>query len=72
MSVKKAGNQQHENQENGALADGIDKLAVYRTLVRILVHLEGKDYTGEPVRQAEVLEHDDPPNPASESSISQG
>ncbi len=50
--------------------EGIDIVAIYRTVLRALVHLEQKDYTED--RQADVLIHDDLPDPASAEDSSQG
>ena len=44
--------------------EGIDMVAIYRTVLRALVHLEGKDYTED--RQADVVVHDDLPDQASD------
>jgi len=60
--------------ENRRLVDNeIDKVAISRTILRILAHLEKVEYTTScNERQAEVLAHDDPPNPASEESTTRG
>ncbi len=50
--------------------EGIDMVAIYRTVLRALVHLEQKDYTED--RQADVRKHDDLPDPASADDSSQG
>ncbi len=50
--------------------EGIDMVAIYRTVLRALVHLEEKDYTED--RQADVLIHDDLPDPASANDTPQG
>ncbi len=50
--------------------EGIDMVAIYRTVLRALVHLEGKDYTEH--RQADVVVHDDLPDPASAKDTLQG
>ncbi len=50
--------------------EGVDMVAIYRTVLRALVYLEGKDYTEH--RQADVRKHDDLPNPASAKDTPQG
>lgn len=64
----------HTSEPNGEPMSGIgiDKSAIYQTILRILVRLEESDYTDHTVRQVEVMEHNDPPNPASDEHISQG
>jgi hypothetical protein len=52
--------------------EGIDMLGACRAILRVLVHLENAEYTSDQSRQAEVLAHDDLPNPASDRSTSQG
>ncbi len=52
--------------------EGIDLLTAYRTVLRVLAHLESGEYTSEHDQQADVVEHDDLPDPASESTTSQG
>ena len=52
--------------------EGIDMLGACRTILRVLVHLENAEYTHESLRQAEVLAHDDLPDPASDSVTTQG
>ena len=52
--------------------EGIDMLGTCRAILRVLVHLENEEYTSDQSRQAEVLAHDDLPNPASGVSTSQG
>ena len=52
--------------------EGIDMLGACRAILRVLVHLENEEYTSDQSRQAEVLAHDDLPNPASGVSTSQG
>ncbi len=51
-------------------SEGIDKVAIYRAVLRALVHLEQKDYTED--RQADVRKHDDLPDPASAKDTLQG
>ncbi len=53
-----------------APSESIDKVAIYRAVLRALVHLEQKDYTED--RQADVRKHDDLPDPASACDTSQG
>ncbi len=55
-------------------AEGIRMTEVYRAILRVLVHLEKKEYTSvkSNKRQADVVEHDDPPDLASAQDISQG
>ncbi len=65
--------------------EAIDMLAACRAILRALVHLAEAEYTPEHLntvgavedtgdiwQQAEVVEHDDLPDPASASDISQG
>ncbi len=54
------------------LEEGIDMLGACRAILRVLVHLENEEYTSDQLRQAEVLAHDDLPDPASDVSTSQG
>jgi hypothetical protein len=50
-----------------------DMVAISQILLRMVAHLEKVEYTAlHKERQAEVLEHDDPPDPASDTDISQG
>ena len=50
----------------------IDLVSIYRTVLRVVAHLEESDYNGGNLRQAEVLKHDDLPDPASRVPNSQG
>jgi hypothetical protein len=50
----------------------IDMLGACRSILRVLVHLENAEYTSDQWRQAEVVVHDDLPDPASDVSTSQG
>jgi hypothetical protein len=50
----------------------IDLVSIYRTVLRVVAHLEGSDYNGEKLRQAEVYHHSDLPDPASRADNSQG
>ena len=55
--------------------DGINKEALYRSLLEIVAYLDETQYTESNSfidRRAEVVEHSDPANPASEDSTSQG
>lgn len=55
--------------------DGINKEALYRSLLEIVAYLDETQYTeGSSFidRRAEVVEHSDPADPASEESTSQG
>jgi hypothetical protein len=52
--------------------EGIDMLEACRAILRVLVHLENAEYTSDQWRQAEVVEHDDLPDPASRGNNSQG
>jgi hypothetical protein len=61
-----------DRQEGRTQAEGTDRITIYQALLRILVHLEHKDYTQKEVRQADVWAHDDPPDPASARDNSQG
>lgn len=49
---------------------------VYRTLLRMVAYLEETGYTEDPsdinLRQAEVYQHPDPADPASDDDTSQG
>jgi hypothetical protein len=51
---------------------GINMVGIYRTVLRVIAHLEETDYTGQNSRQAEVLKHRDLPDPASSVTNSQG
>jgi hypothetical protein len=72
MSSEKPFSESHNSNRNLPLEPNVDKMSVYQTILRILVHLEQKDYTEGDLRQADVLQHDDPPNPASIRETSQG
>jgi hypothetical protein len=50
----------------------IDLISIYRTVLRVVARLEESDYNGGNSRQAEVLAHDDLPDPASRKGNSQG
>jgi hypothetical protein len=50
----------------------IDLVSIYRTVLRVVAHLEQSDYTGQNSRQAEVRQHPDLPDPASRTDNSQG
>lgn len=50
----------------------IDLVSIYRTVLRVVAHLDGSDYNGEELRQAEVSHHSDLPDPASRVDNSQG
>ncbi len=50
----------------------IDLVSIYRTVLRVVAHLEKSDYNGGNSRQAEVLKHADLPDPASRVDNSQG
>jgi hypothetical protein len=52
--------------------EGIDMLGACRAILRVLVHLENAEYTSDQWRQAEVVVHDDLPDPASRLDNSQG
>jgi hypothetical protein len=45
---------------------------VYRSLLRIVAHLQGSEYTEEMLRQTEVYHHPDLADPASALNTSQG
>lgn len=53
-------------------AEGIDLLTAYRTVLRVLAQLESEEYTSACERQADVVVHDDLPDPASEQHTRQG
>jgi hypothetical protein len=53
-------------------AEGIDLVTAYRTVLRVLAHLESHEYTSVCERQADVVVHDDLPDPASEFRTRQG
>ena len=56
-----------EEEVNETKSSGVDMVAISRILLRILAHLEEVEYTESHIeRQAEVLAHDDPPDPASD------
>lgn len=50
----------------------LDWVSICRVLLRVVAFLEESDYTEPHTRQIEVLAHPDLPDPASESSTSQG
>ncbi|MCC6973636.1 MAG: hypothetical protein IT322_06475 [Anaerolineae bacterium] len=50
----------------------VDLVSLYRIVLRVLACLEESDYTEENLRQVEVLEHSDLPDPASGCGTSQG
>ena len=53
-----------ETVKHEAETNGVDMVAISRILLRILAHLEEVEYTDSHIeRQAEVLAHDDPPDP---------
>jgi hypothetical protein len=52
--------------------EGIDLLTAYRTVLRVLAQLESEEYTSACERQADVVVHDDLPDPASDSRTRQG
>jgi hypothetical protein len=58
--------------EQEQLEEGIDMLGACRAILRALVHLENAEYTETSLRQAEVMEHNDLPDPASDDSTAQG
>lgn len=52
---------------------GVDMVAISEILLRVLAHLEKQEYTDlQNERQAEVLAHDDPPDPASDCNTARG
>jgi hypothetical protein len=53
-------------------AEGIDLVTAYRTVLRVLAHLESHEYTSECERQATVVVHDNLPDPASGLNTRQG
>ncbi len=53
-------------------AEGIDLLTAYRTVLRVLAHLQSEEYTLDNEWQADVVVHDDLPDPASEYRTRQG
>jgi hypothetical protein len=59
-------------EESMKQTEGIDLLTAYRTVIRVLAHLESEEYTSDCERQAEVWGHDDLPDPASEYRTRQG
>jgi hypothetical protein len=52
--------------------NGIDLVAVYRQLIRIVARLESTPYTDENKRQTDERELDDLADPASDRDTSQG
>ena len=52
--------------------NGIDLVAVYRQLIRIVARLESTPYTESIQRQTDEVELDDLANPASDINTSQG
>lgn len=59
-------------QSQGQSERQIDLVSIYRTVLRVVAHLEESDYNGENSRQAEVVVHNDLPDPASRADNSQG
>jgi hypothetical protein len=51
---------------------GVNLEMVYRSLLRIIAHLDEKQYTQEMLRQTEVYHHSDLADPASAVNTSQG
>jgi hypothetical protein len=52
--------------------EGLDMVGIYRTVLRVIAHLEETDYTEQNSRQDEVYHHPDLPDPASSVTNSQG
>jgi len=62
-----------EQNESDAQIPRIDMAAISRTILRVLAHLEKAEYTeSRNERQADVVVHDDPPDPASDSNTTRG
>jgi len=74
ISVPDAKKAHSTSQANMPSAEnGIDKVAISRTILRIIAHLEKVEYTdSRNERQADVVVHDDPPNPASDQNTTRG
>lgn len=53
-------------------AEGINLVTAYQTILRTLARLESEEYTSDTERQDAVYHHDDLPDPANVSGISQG
>jgi hypothetical protein len=52
--------------------EGIDLFSTYRAVLHTLARLEAEEYTSGNEQQADVCQHDDLPDPASDSGTSQG
>ena len=52
--------------------EGVNLEIVYRSLLKIVAHLDEKQYTENMLRQTTEVELDDPANPASEKDTTQG
>ena len=51
----------------------VDMVAISRILLRVLAHLKEREYTDScNERQADVVVHDDPPDPASDEVTARG
>lgn len=61
-----------ESVSKHAEPDGIDEVAICRTLLRIVASLEESTYTENQLRQTEVVVHPNLADPASEDDTSQG
>lgn len=74
MGVWMQGNQPLTEQAEAPMkqVEGIDFVTAYRTVLRVLAHLESHEYTSDCERQADVVEHTDLPDPASDVRTRQG
>jgi hypothetical protein len=53
--------------------EGVDMVAISQILLRVLAQLEEREYTDlQKERQADVVVHDDPPDPASDVDTARG
>jgi hypothetical protein len=52
--------------------EGINLISAYRAILQTLARLEAGEYTSDCERQAEVVVHNDLPDPASDCGTQQG
>ena len=60
------------SKQQASQREGIDLVAAYQTIIRVLAHLESEEYTSDRERQADVSQHDDLPDPTSDNRTRQG
>jgi hypothetical protein len=63
----------NEPADGNAKCKSVDMVAISQILLRVVAHLEKQEYTeSQQTRQADVVEHDDPPDPASDVDTTRG